>query len=508
MKQKNIRLSVEEILYYLLFSIILFTKGVGLEESTVLFRSCLIVSVLLLACKFIIGKYSIQEILCVGILSIWGMATFLITGSLGMLIYVILIIGMKNVSVKRIFYVGTYIWGICMFCTVTAALFFGRTGVRLVHSKMGLGPLLRESLGYTHPNVLHITYIVFMAFVLYLCEDKGKKRIATIALLILGDIYIFMYSLSYTGLLISIVYFICFSYFRFRRKISKLEKVLIQCILPGCILLSVILPQLLGTGIAYKILNGLLNNRVWAIKVYFADYAMTLFGRSSEGLTFSIDNSYVNALMGYGVIPWCIIMGVYAWIICKCLRENRRKELTVICAFLIAGLSEPFLFNASIKNITVIFIGSFLYDSMKNYRPVICMGSRWNKVFTVSEKVWEKPKNIIAGFQSRRAWITIFLVFMTFFGIMFRNKLTMYEKVYADERFCDCEGETVILSETDESSTSLFIGEKRDDTNYYFFTRENSNLIEIMELRQMCSVSLYIAVTCGLVSGFIKREKK
>ena len=96
------QISLEELLYYILFAVISFSKGVGLDEGELLFRVCLLVGIMLLACKFLIGKYSILEIVIAGVMGIWGIFTFKITGSLGMFIYIILIIGMKNVPVKRV----------------------------------------------------------------------------------------------------------------------------------------------------------------------------------------------------------------------------------------------------------------------------------------------------------------------------------------------------------------------------------------------------------------------
>lgn len=483
--------SVEEILYYILFVIISFTKGVGLDEGSFLFRACLLAGIGLLGAKFMIGKYSLAEIVAAGLLGIWGVFTFRVTGSLGMFIYMIFIIGMKNVPVKRVFEVGAATWGTGMFFTAAAAVFGGRTGVRLVHEKLGMGPLLRESLGYTHPNVLHITYVVLMAFVLYLCgRQRGKKLACTIFLLLLGDLYVFIYSLSYTGLLISFVYLGAFFYFTYRTRMSKAEMVLIQCIVPVFLVVSIVFPLLLEDGLFFRIINRILNSRVWAIRVFFDRYPVTLFGMSSEGMDFSIDNSYVSALMGYGVIPWCGMMIAYWFLIRECVKRNKRKELAIICAFLFAGLSEPFLFNSSIKNITVIFMGELLYEKLNGHKELFKPCVKMNKVFEV-------PEISLKDINIKSMGIGFLLSFMVVFAYRSIAADSGITAVYADESLCDCRGTTVTLPDTIETDKTIVIGEKNPDVNYYFFSGENSNLIDVMDLRKNISVSIYMAIIIG-----------
>lgn len=494
-------ITVEEILYYLLFSIIIFTKGVGLDEGSVLFRVCLLIGSCFLGTKFIIGKYSLAEIVVAGLLGIWGVINFKISGSLAMYIYIVLIVGMKNVPVKRVFQVGAVVWGICMLFSATAAVFAGRTGVRIVHEKLGMGPLLRESLGYAHPNVLHVTYVVLMAFVLYLCsQQRGKKLARTIFLLLLGDFYIFIYSLSYTGILFSFAYLVAFFYFTYRSRMSKIETVLIQCIVPMFLVVSIAFPMLVEYGgILYSIINGILNNRVWAIRVFFDQYPLTLFGMSSEGMLFSIDNSYVFALRGYGVIPWCGIMITYCFLIRECIKHNKREELAIICAFLFAGLSEPFLFNSSIKNITVIFIGELLYEKLKDQKVIFQPYAKMNKILNLPDISIRAVSIKAMGICS----LILFIIAFTYMSITTSSKITA---VYADEYHCDCQGTTVTLPDDIETDKTIIIGEKNPDINYYFFTRENSKLIDVMDIRENISVSIYVAIIVGGII-YIIRDK-
>ena len=73
------------------------------------------------------------------------------------------------------------------------------------------------------------------------------------------------------------------------------------------------------------------------------------------------------------------------------------------------------------------------------------------------------------------------------------------EEVYADESICDCEGNTVLLYEIDESGKTIYIGGGQKAVRYYHFNNQNSNLITVMELRKRISISLYTACLGSLL---------
>ena len=428
----NYSISIEEILYYAAVVLFLFTKGIGLEEGEILFRICFLTGAFLILGKLMIGQYSLKEIIFIGTLGVWGVITFKITGSLGMMVYVFLIAGIKNISVPKVFRVGTATWALCMFYAFTAAIFFERTGVRRVHEKFGLGPLLRESLGYTHPNVLHVTYVVFMAFILYQTKRKGKRLLRQIALLLLGNMFVFMYSLSLTGMLFSFIYLGLFFYFRNRKKPSKLERGLIQLLLPVCVIASLFLPLFIKNGSLFKMLNTLLNSRVWAIQAFYENYPVTLLGMSSAGMTFSLDNSYIYALMSYGVLFILIMVLGYSLLIRHCILANKRGELAVICAFFVAGLSEPFLFNASIKNITVFFLGEYLFSCFNGKKIIYEPFTYLNKTKELTFGLENIAGSIRKTLDMRSVWVLAAAIFVTC-CVLLPGKYEGIENVYADE---------------------------------------------------------------------------
>lgn len=507
--------SLEEVLYYIMFSLLLCLKGVGLEESSSMFRGVLAAAIILFVAKILIGKYSLRELIVLSVGVFGGVFYFWHIGSLSILIYALILLGMKNVSVPKVMKMGAVVWSACFIATVTAAIFFNRTGVQLVHEKLGLGPVLRESLGYSHPNVLHVTYIVLMAFILYTCEKKYVMK--TIVLLLLGDIWVFLYSMSYTGLLISFGMLVVYLYFTYRKQILIGEKIAIASILPLCIIVSIIPVVLDAHGRIYQIMNSALNNRVWAIKVFFNDYPQTILGQRIIRDNFSLDNSYIYALAWYGIAFLLVMAALYEVLVIKYLRTNRRKELAIILSFLVAGITEQFLFNASIKNITFVFLGEVIFEFLKQEENEVSLLSRLNHTLRIPMEWKTDWMQKLKSTAKQRSWKGVIIQYIIINSIvlsgLFFIKTNPFKQVYANEGMCDCGGILVSGDQINETDDTLVLGSKSKEDQFYYFTDENSNFIKVMDGRYKISLSIYItaAVMLGerlleFVKGVIMRK--
>lgn len=487
------KVSLEEIAYYVMFSLLLCLKGFGLDESSILFRIGLVCAFGFFIIKILLGKYSIIEAVLIVVGLLWGGYIFYNVGSLAIFIYALIVFGMKNISVGKVMKIGTIVWTVCISVTITAAIFLERYGGRVIHEKFGLGAVLRESLGYAHPNVLHISYILLMIFVLYLCKKDNLLKVS-IGLLV-GSIFIFMYSMSYTGMLISFLIVVVNFYYVFRSTISRCEKIITRCVLPCCIVLSTIFPVYLDSyGFWYDFLNPLVNNRIWIIKHYFYLYHPTLLGEKILTQNLSLDNSYVYAIGWYGILFFVVMMVAYGLMINKYILQDRRKELAVVMTFLIAGLTEQFLFNASIKNITFVFMGEFLFECLEKKNSQLLLLSKWNYEYSIEIDVLSKMRLRLQNLKCLQIvgwYILINLMVLIFLSPI---HLCKYTEVYANEKVCDCGGQLVDRQEIRINANTLIIGELTADDQYYYFNKNNSNLIRIMEWRYKITYSVYISI--------------
>lgn len=359
LKKNPVKLS--ELCFYIFFVSLLFAKGSGLYDGQALFKVFLLIALFGWALKQVFTEYTWSEMVLCGFLALLGIMIYLNTHEKGALFCILLVCGMKGMEVKKVFRVGLITWILSFGGLFLLTSFHLVDSQFKVHDKLGLGRIIRWSLGYAHPNVLHISYLILACFIVYLMQDKFRFR--TFAALMLLNLYVFMYSLSSTGFLAVTILLVLAYYWSIRKKFCKAEQILIQFCLPICILLSLIAPVILK-GREFELVNKLVNNRLVLSKWFLENQPAQFLGVDTIDLVTSLrtmDNSYVFAWITYGIIFFILAMIAYAILIFGKTREQDGVSLCLILACLIAGVTEPFLFNTSFKNITLIFVGTMLF---------------------------------------------------------------------------------------------------------------------------------------------------
>ena len=191
-KNRGIQLHIGEIFYYLFWITMIYAKGTGLYEGMRVYNICLVLAMGFLAVKLLLTRYSLTDLMWMVPVTLLGLWVYLHSKDQSALILAAMVIGLKDISLPRVFGTGLAMWGGCFVFLSLRALTGGYAGPFLVHEKLGLGPILRWSLGYTHPNVLQITYVVISAFILYLWNLKpGRKQWKISLLLMAGNLYVF-----------------------------------------------------------------------------------------------------------------------------------------------------------------------------------------------------------------------------------------------------------------------------------------------------------------------------
>lgn len=360
-QQHNRTIQVQEICYGIFFALMLFAKGIGLYDGQILYKLFFVTAFFFFACKMILSSYTVKEIIAIGTILLISGISFYISGEKGILICACVVVGMKDISVHRLMKWSCYIWGAAFTGLTIVSLFRLHDTVYKVHDKLGLGHIFRWSLGYPHPNVLHISFLILL--VLYLYIRKQKFTIKTFIILFLMNIIIFMYSISYTGFAIVILYLLGNLYWAYKGKLGKVEQLLVQLVLPACITISLAGPILLK-GRVFDIVNKILNSRLLLSREFLIKENLSLLGIHVEQVTnhsMTMDNSYVYTFIAYGILPFLLITIGYILLIRYMVRKQQVKELLMILALLIAGLTEPFLFNTSFKNPTLLFLGAYFF---------------------------------------------------------------------------------------------------------------------------------------------------
>lgn len=394
----------------------LLAKGTGMVEGTKAFKICLLLAAAALVIKILITEYGIGEWIFITLAGAMCAYSYIQTKNLSILLCFSVLLGMKNVNISRIFRVSVVLWGFLMVFTIIRCFIGVQTGPILVHEKMGMGPIVRWSLGYTHPNVLHVTYAVFCAFILYVWTISGKRKGGIIAgLLFLGNIYIFMYSVSFTGFILTSGFLLVYLLLTSMKKWNIFIRVLCNCVIPFAILFSVILPMINVHSRLFTFINDLLNTRLLASRVYLEAVPITLFGSEVIVGGFALDNSYLNALLYFGIVPFVFLMILCFLTLDKYIKDKKGMEVAILVTFWAAGVAEPFLYNTAFKNITLLFMGKYLFDCLQGHgnlckKAIIPIGEKVielkvEQIYFVGEKIRiimkkAKRKLVYAGFVS------------------------------------------------------------------------------------------------------------
>lgn len=390
-------ITLQEALYYGFFILLSLAKGLGFYEGQKLFILLTVPALLLGFLKLVLTPYTKRQaflqMLLVGLTAV----VYWRSHEIGILFVAFTVLGMKDIPVKKLFHIGLWVWSACAVVLSVFSFFRLEHTIYRVHAKMGMGHIFRWSLGFTHPNILHITYLMLCALIIY--ELQGGYGFKQYILLMLGNLLVFLYSISYTGFgMVAVLLTGCF-YVRFRPRFCIIEKILANLVLPVCLLLSFVLPFFLydyfnlirffgmpWIGIWTHRLNNLLNTRIWLAEQFLKSEYISLFGADISKVVSSsmtMDNSYVWCYINYGLIPTIIILLAYFGLLFYDTHKQRTLELVILVSFLAAGWTEPLLFNTSFKNITLVFLGEFLF-----------LQKEGAKEFSLFPRFWERWKEI------------------------------------------------------------------------------------------------------------------
>lgn len=493
--EKQVAVKFEELFYYLFLIITMGAKGIGLTEGQRVFTLCLSAAYFCFLLKLLFTEYSVKEWCVNAGLLLMAVLIRKSSGETAALAAVCMIIGMKNVPLARVMKLTLVVWGTTFLFSVFRGVIGWGDGVVVVHSKLGLGPVIRYSLGYTHPNVLHVTYFVVVMLLLYSLKVTGKKLWGLSALLFLGNLYIFLYSISYTGIIIVTFYLGMNLYLDARKRLSRIEKFLLQCIAPFCILFPIAGPLLI-TGKAFDFFNRLLSTRFQLVYYFFHTFRLSLFGTRTvtpSDAHLTLDSSFAYLLMYYGIVAFVLFVTTFLMTISRSVREDRRKDTAVLTATALAAVTEQFLFNLSFKNISLYFVGDFVYNNLLTGKKE----SIWNKRKALVRVKWEETglsfstdwigklreisrsvsfgKCFFAGLPAAVIAAALFLAFWDKPDSVFVNRGTS-----------DYDGEYFLAQEDWDRSAenSLFIGDMSTGEKIYEFT---GNIVVLEEIRGLSS---------------------
>lgn len=363
-KTDNNTIQLSELIYLAYFTVMFGARAIGLYEGMLPYNMMLVAGMLLFLLKIAMTRHTFGEYLLIGVLLFISLIVYYNTGEKGLLLYFTMMLGMKNVSLKRVMKWAAAILSVSFTVLIFLSVFGLKQDITYLHDRAGFGQVLRHSLGYPYPNTLFTTYIVLMVLIMYVLGKQTKKQlIVTSMLMFLGAVYIYLYSCSNTGLIVATFYLLANLWLQLRKRLSMVEKLVLLIAYPGCALLSIVGP-LVTSGRLFQIMDKVLHNR-WAYSYYYlTTEPVTLFGTrfgETPNDNYMIDSSFLYSFLQIGVIPFLIVTTLMVGMIVCYVKRDKRIELAMIISFCVLGLSDPFFFNLSYKNLMFLFVGELLY---------------------------------------------------------------------------------------------------------------------------------------------------
>lgn len=369
-------MTVEQLLFDIYFIIMLLIKGLGFTDGPI-YKIGILAATGMVCLKVLVGRYNAVQKAALILLAILGTVDWYVSRDLGVPICLALVLAMKGVDKRHAFKVGAVVWGGVFIIQVVTQLMGLRARDFVIHPKFGIGYCIRWALGYSHPNVLQIAYTALLFYLFYALNPRDNKsivgdrrRIVALAMSFVGNLYIALYSLSYTGIMMYLIFLIVLVYSEWNRhhlrKRSVVETVLLDAILPLSLLFSIGAPIVYANW-QFEILTPTFMSRIGLSSMFLHDYGVTLLGRdfSTLAMWITTDCSYMYLLMHGGLIFFLLFMvgyvGLIHWTLtCEVSWENS-VELAMLMSCVIAAISEPFAFNTSYKNATLLLLGAYLY---------------------------------------------------------------------------------------------------------------------------------------------------
>ncbi len=406
--------NLKELFYYLFFGLMIFAKGIGLDSGDKAYYILSAAAFVCVVCKLVLTKYNKKQIAAMILLCLIAFVSYRNSGRMGILLSVLTIVGMKDMKVSRLFSLGTVVYGLSFTATVMAAAAGLIDNPFVVHEKGGIGEVIRWGMGYSTGNVFHVSYFIL---VVLLCYTWGRNyHVKRLLGLMIGNVLVFLFSLSYTGVAVTTFYLLLNLYAVKRTRPGKAEKFFYQLPLPLCVLFSFIAPLLLRYPVVQK-LDSMLQARLSFSQYFLLNQPITLFGTRMHNVPnfwIIMDNGYVYFLMTFGVVAFILLCVGYIAVIAKYsgislikrthengkgynnAAENRAirlPELAIIFSFLLYGIMEQFLSNA-FMNLSLIFIGEILFGEVEGEKSFNCV-SDWFR--SSMNEIRDHKKHLITG---------------------------------------------------------------------------------------------------------------
>lgn len=406
-KSRTIAVSYMQIINLLFFAILFAAKGSGFYDGNRVFSMAMLIAGVLSGMSMLGSLFTKWELVIYPLITVLILYNYYLLRDKGLILCFMMFLMMKNCEMDKVSEVGIFAWGVPGLVCAFLALCGFIDQVVLVHDKLG-GEILRYSFGQPHPNVLHTTYFVFSCFVIYLVRDQ-KSIMKWNCGTLLGSFFLGLYTVSYTGMLLNFLLFAGVTYLHFVKKMLGIEWGMAYGTLWIVIIASTIMPLIMNyESVFFQSFILSIYNRFRLLNRYYGSYPLAWFGQNINNysiIDYQLDNSWAFLFLGGGMIIFCLVLMIYVVGFYLLLKNQRRLEALFVLCFVLGGMSDPFLFNTSLKNISILFLARAVYDTVgAGESSSFAVLPKWNAFLqqTISIKM-----PVLNYMECRTTWKTI-----------------------------------------------------------------------------------------------------
>ena len=350
-------------------SVIPFMIGEGI--STYVFKFMTYSSYLLVLLSFFIDVRITKAEICKIILLVLITVAGSYYAGTDIMLTLVFIYGLKNIApekiVKKAGEIYIYIFGIIVFFSIIGIVenwdFFTESDRP------------RWGLGYTYPT--HTSSVFFMAVLLFCYLRREKITILLILCIELLNIWLFSYTDSRAGMVLSAITPIVFWMIKHTKR-KKIEWVL-QWAFPVCAVLMIFMSlKYDGSGLLEKV-NALLSDRLYLSGKALKTYGIHLFGQkivwvglggmghtqtALAGEYNYVDSSYIRILLDNGALIWSMLIFGWTNTSIKAYKLHNRYLLWTLALLAVYFIIEQWLMNLG-ANLFLLFLSYNLYNPLK-----------------------------------------------------------------------------------------------------------------------------------------------
>lgn len=338
----------QELLFYIFFFLITLAQsfGVGAASNPIII-SITILSFIPFLLKLFSTKYTKREFLIIIVLIIYAIISAIVSKNILFLINISIVLSLKNINIKKLIRL-LFVYRLVGFLLV------------IILCKLGVFPnrelylfegnintyIVRQSLGFYHPNLLGLYSFVLITMFLY--GFFHKLKIYHFIIMIVVTLFIYFICYSRTALICSLLVIVLSFLVKYVKKLGNFFLNELTITFPLTIILLFVLLSIFyntDSEICNKI-NSIFSGRLFLSYSYFKESGISLFGSLVDNISYIggkivvVDSGYLFLLFNFGLIGFLVtIVSIF---LCNYyfLKNNMKLEFVIFAVFLFYCLTE------------------------------------------------------------------------------------------------------------------------------------------------------------------------